>query len=140
MPTPNTSPIFTLTPNCSSVIIDSANTARDGSGVLFTIFTAGVNGSLLNKITFTNSSSVVGTSVLKVCRIFVTDTSGANPRLRGEILLPLVTSSNTVIGATATFTFTDGLVLDAGQLIRVSQSLCATSADNTSAIAEGGDY
>jgi hypothetical protein len=140
MPTPNFTPIFTITPNCPSVLIDSANVTRDGSGVLFTLFTAGVNGSLLNKITFTNAASAVGASALKVCRIFVTNTSGTNPRLRGEILLPAVTSSNTVIGATATFTFIDGLVLAPGQVVRVSQSLRATAADDTHAIAEGGDY
>ena len=136
----NTSPIFTLTPNCPSVLIDAANTARDGSGTLVTLFTAGVNGSLVNKITFTNGASAVGASALKVCRIFVTDAAGANPRLRGEVALQAATSSNTAIGATATFTFTDGLFLKAGQLIRVSQSLRATSADDTHAFAEGGDY
>lgn len=136
----NTSPIFTLTPNCPAVDITAANTARDGSGALVTLFTAGANGSLLNKITFTNGAAAVGASALKVVRVFVTDTSGANPKLRAEALLPLITSSNTVLGATVTITFTDGMVLKSGQIVKVSQSLCATAADNTAAIAEGGDY
>lgn len=136
----NTSPIFTLVPNCATSQIAAANVTRDGSGALVTAFTAGTNGSLLSKITFTNSQATAGVSVLKVLRIYVTDTSGANPRLRGEIALPTLTPSNTVIGATALFTFTDGLVLKSGQLVKVSQSLCATAADNTDVVAEGGDY
>ena len=136
----NTAPIFTQFPNCPVVTITAANTARDGSGSLVTLFTAGTNGSLLSKVTFTNSQATAGVSVLKVMRIFVTDTAGANPKLRGEVLLPTLTPSNTVIGATATFTFTDGLVLKSGQIVKVSQSLCATAADNSDVVAEGGDY
>lgn len=136
----NTSPIFTLTPNCATATIDSANITRDGSGVLITLFTAGANGSLISRIVFTSSQATAGASVLKVCRIFVTDSAGANPKLRGEILLPGLSPSNTVIGATATFTFTDSLVIKAGQIVKVSQSLRATAADNTDVIAEGGDY
>ena len=136
----NTTPIFTLTPNCKGSTIVAANTARDGSGSLVTAFTAGANGSLLNKITFTNAAASVGASVLKVVRVFVTDTAGANPYIRSEALLPLITSSNTVLGATVTITFTDGLVLASGQIVKVTQSLCATSADNSQVFAEGGDY
>ena len=132
--------IFTNVPNCQGTLISAANTARDGSGTLVTLFTAGANGSLLSKITFTSSQLAAAASALKVMRIFVTDTAGANPILRGEVLLPLVTASTTVIGASATFTFTDGLVLKSGQLVRVSQSIYAGVQDQTAAIAEGGDY
>lgn len=136
----NTTPIFTIVPNCTGSTITSANTARDGSGALITAFTAGTNGSFINKVTFTNSGPAVGASVLKVCRVFLTDTAGINPKIRAEVLLPLITSSNTVVGATATITFTDGLVLKTGQLLKVAQSLCATTADNTDVWVEGGDY
>ena len=136
----NTTPIFTLVPNCPSATIAAANTSRDGSGALVTLFTAGANGSLISRIVFTNSQATAGISALKVCRIFVTDTAGANPKLRGEILLPALTASNTVIGATATFTFTDNLVIKSGQIVKVSQSLCATALENTDVFAEGGDY
>lgn len=136
----NTKPIFTLVPNCPSALIDAANTARDGSGTLVTLFTAGANGSMVRRIVFTNASPAVGGSVSKVCRIFITDATGANPRLYGEVVMLAVTSSNTAIGATVTFTFTDDLILKAGQIIKVTQSLRATSADDTHAFAQGGDY
>lgn len=136
----NTAPIFTSIPNCQVSTIAAANTAGDGSGSLVTAFTAGANGSLLSKITFTSAQSTVAASALKVMRIYVTDSSGANPTKRGEILLPALTGSNTVINATATFTFTDGLVLKSGQIIKVSQSIYASAADQTHVISEGGDY
>jgi hypothetical protein len=136
----NIDPIFTLIPNCPGVAIAAANTARDGSGALVTLFTAGLNGSLLSKITFTSAQATPAASALKVMRIFITDAAGANPMLRGEILLPTVTPSATVIGAAATFTFTDGLVLKSGQIVKVSQSVYGSVADLTHAFAEGGDY
>lgn len=136
----NTSPIFTLVPNVGFARLAAANTARDGSGTLTTIFTAGTNGSLFNKITFTSAQAAAAASALKVMRIFVTDTSGTNPRLRGEILLPAITPSTTVIGAATTFTFTDGLVLPSGSIVQVCQSIYASAADQTDCIAEGGNY
>ena len=136
----NTTPIFTLTPNCAVSTITAANTARDGSGVLVTAFTAGANGSLLSTIVFTNNASAVGTSSLKVMRVFVTDNAGANPTLLQEILLPVITSSNTVIGATVSITFTNGLVIKTGQIVKVCQSVYASIADNSSVVAQGGDY
>jgi hypothetical protein len=51
-----------------------------------------------------------------------------------------VTASNTAIGATATFTFVDGLILRSGQLVQVSQSVYAGVQDQTDCIAEGGNY
>ena len=136
----NTSPIFTLTPNCAVSQITAANAARDGSGTLVTAFTAGTNGSLINQVTFTNDATAVGGSVAKVCRVFVTDAAGANPTLLAEVSMPAATSSNTAVGATATVTFVNGLVIKSGQLIKVSQSLCATAADNSAVVVQGGDY
>jgi hypothetical protein len=136
----NTSPIFTAVPNTPSVTINAANTARDGSGTLFTLFTAGANGSLVTSITFTNAQAAAGASALKVVRIFITDTAGANPKLFQELLLPAVTASNTVIGATVSANIANGIPLKAGQIIKVAQSLCATAADNTDVFAIGGDY
>lgn len=137
----NTQPIFGLVPvNGLPVTISTANTARDGSGTLYTVYTAPANGGRVNSVAFVNSSSAVGASVLKVMRVWITDAAGANAKLWGEVLLPLITSSNTVIGAAARFVGSFPAILKSGQLVRVSQSLCATSADNTDATAECVDY
>lgn len=140
MPTPNTSPIFTLTPNAATSTIAAANTARDGSGSLVTAFTAGANGSRVDFITFTSSQATVGASSARVQRVFLTDTSGLNPTLISEVAMTAVTSSNTAIGATQTITFTNGLVINSGQLIKVSQSVYASAADGTAVLVRGGNY
>jgi thiamine pyrophosphokinase len=136
----NTTPIFTLVPKAATATIAAANTARDGSGTLITLFTAGANGSRLDFITFTSSQVTAAASAVRVERIFLTDTAGLNPKLIGEIVLPAVTASNTAIGATSTFTFTNGLILNVGQIIKVSQSVYGSAADATDVVARGGDF
>lgn len=46
----NTEPIFLLTPNIGCVDVVTANTNRDGTGTIATVFTAGANGSKINEI------------------------------------------------------------------------------------------
>ena len=43
----NTAPIFTLTPDVQwgTTTVATANTAKDGTGTVLTVFTAGANGS-----------------------------------------------------------------------------------------------
>jgi hypothetical protein len=136
----NTSPIFVLTPNLPSANIAAANTARDGSGALVTLFTATASGSRVDYVVFTSAQATPALSAIKVCRIFVTDTAGINPRLRAEVLLPSLTPSTTVIGSTATVTFTNGLVLSSGQIVKVAQSVYGSAADATDVFAHGGNY
>jgi hypothetical protein len=136
----NVQPIFTLIPEAVTANIAAANTARDGSGTLVSLFTAGTNGSRIDFITFTSAQATPAASALRVCRVFLTNTSGANPRLISEVALAAVTASNTAIGATATITFTNGLVIASGQQIRVTQSVYGSAADATDVIARGGDY
>jgi len=136
----NTLPIFTLTPNATTCTIAAANTARDGSGSLVTAFTAGSNGSRVDFITFTSSQTTAAASSARVQRVYLTDTAGLNPRLISEVAMSAVTASSTVIGAVQTITFTNGLVIASGQIIKVSQSVYASAADNTDVIVRGGDY
>lgn len=136
----NVSPIFVLTPNAQVSQIAAANTDRSGGGVLVTAFTAGVNGSRIDFITFTSSQVTPAASSARVQRVFLTDTAGANPTLIQEIVLPAVTASGTAIGATATITFTNGLVIASGQIIKVSQSVYGSAADGTAVLVRGGNY
>ena len=136
----NTTPIFTLTPNCPVVEITAANTARDGSGTLVTLFTAGANGSRVESITFTSAQATAALSSAMVGRVFLTDTAGANPRLINEIVLTAVTASATVVGATNTILFSNGLIIPSGCLIKVAQSVYAGVQDKVHVVAKGGNY
>ena len=136
----NTTPIFTLTPKAATARIAAANTARDGSGTLVSLFTAGSNGSRVDFITFTSSQVTAAASAARVQRVYLTDESGLNPRLISEIAMSAVTASNTAIGATATITFTNGLIINAGQIISVSQSVYGSAADATDVLLRGGNF
>ena len=136
----NTQPIFTLTPNATVSLIAAANTDRSGAGTLVTAFTAGANGSRVDFITFTSSQATAAASAARVQRVFLTDTAGLNPTLIQEIVLAAVTASATAIGATSTITFTNGLVINTGQIIKVSQSIYGSAADGTAVLVRGGNY
>ena len=136
----NTVPIFLIKPRLESCRIAAANTARDGSGTLVALWTAGTNGSRIDYIIFTNATSAIGAAAAKVWRIFVSDTSGLNPRLVNEQSIAAVTSSATAQGQTSTVTMTNGRMLQSGQILYVTQSVYGSSVDQTDVFAQGGDY
>lgn len=111
MATPNTDPIFsksgdiqTDTLAAATLLGPTANTAQDGTGTIYPIFTAdATNGGYVQKIMFQNITTTAAT----VCRVFISDTtttvtSGAlvsntslNTHLAYEIGLPQITVSQT---------------------------------------------
>ena len=140
MATPNTSPIFVLTPNTPTSLISAANTTRDGSGSLVFAFSAGTNGSRVDSVIFTNAATGVTASSAMVQRVFLTDTAAANPRLIAEVATATVTPSNTAIGAQSIINFTNGLLMQSGQQLKVSQSVYAGVQDIFACYVKGGDY
>lgn len=136
----NTAPIFIAVPRLESCRISAANVNRDGSGTLVQLWVAGTNGSRVDYVIFTNASPGIGAAVAKVWRIFISDSAGANPRLINEQNVAAVTSSATAQGQTSTVIMTNGRLMKPGQILYVTQSLCATTADQTDVFAQGGDY
>lgn len=136
----NTTPIFTLTPNVGLCTLAAANTTSDGSGTLATLFTAGANGSRVERIRYANAQATAAASSAMVIRFFITDNAGANPRLLAEVALAAVTRTVAVIGANGIITFTDGLVIPSGTIIKVIQSVYAGVQDLMHYIAEGANF
>lgn len=92
----NTTPIFALTPNIGfAPAITAANTAKDGTGTTDLVFTAGANGSNLNRIRIRPK----GTNVATVMRIFLNNGStpgtATNNMLFDEVGLPATTNTET---------------------------------------------
>lgn len=87
-------PIFGQTPREASVAISTANTNRDGTGTVGTCFTAGTNGSVIERIDIT----AAGTTTAGVVRLFVHN--GSTYFLWKEILVDAITPSTSI----ATFT------------------------------------
>ena len=73
--------------------ISVANTNRNGTGTLVTIFTGATNGSRVDDIYIV----ATGTTTAGVVRLFISD--GSNIRLWQEILVTAITPSTTVADA-----------------------------------------
>jgi len=136
----NTVPVFTKTPKVGTCAVSAANTASDGSGTLATLFTAGEFGSRIERIRYSNAQIAPAASSAMVIRFFITDATGENPRLLAEVSLVTATRSVSAVGAGGTYTFANGLVIPAGTIIKVAQSVYAGVQDLMHYVAEGGDY
>lgn len=136
----NTTPIFIRRGNFTPARIAAANTASDGSGTLVSLITGATDGTRVDGVRFINSQSTAAAAGAKVYRIFITDTSGNNPRLIGEVAVAGVTRTTTAIGQTAIYTFDQPIVMLSGQIMSVIQSVYAGAQDQTDACAFAGDY
>lgn len=125
-----TAPIFTDTPRQEVQAISTANTARDGSGTIATVFTAGSSGSRLERARVTATAAVTA----GVVRLFLHD--GTNARLLKEVMVTATTPSTSVETFTATVTWTGGLMLPNGWSLRASTH----NAEGFNIFAEGGDF
>lgn len=94
--TANTSPLFTLTPNIAvGQTIATANTAKDGTGTVVTVYTAGANNGVALKVVF----QPLGTNVQTVARVFInnggTNATASNNSYHADVTLPATTLSET---------------------------------------------
>lgn len=92
----NTIPIFPLTPKVSWATLTAANTAKDGTGTVATVFTAGANGSRIDQI----KVRTLGTNVATVLRFFVNNGS-ANTTATNNSLIHEVTIAATTVSEVA---------------------------------------
>ena len=142
----NTSPIYSIVGATDSVAANNtglivgptANTAQDGTGTLYKAFTAGSNGSYVQKIRF----RPVGSPAATVCRVFIsssTTTNATNTWLYDEITLPATTLSQTA--ATSVFELPTNVALDPNYLLYVTFGTSTGSAGTGySVVTIAGDY
>lgn len=142
----NTSPIYSIvgatdsvaSNNSGLVVGPTANTALDGSGTLIKAFTAGTNGSYIQKIRF----RPVGSPAATVCRVFISSsstTSATATWLYDEITLPAVTLSQTA--ASSVFELPLNIAIDPSYLLYVTFGTSTGSAGTGySVVTIAGDY
>jgi hypothetical protein len=129
----NTTPIFVLTPKHPAVRIATANTARDGTGTLGTLFTAGSNGAFFKGFRF----QAEGATTAGVIRIFIQSAGAGNNELIREMLVSAVTPSATVEATSGEWYPEGGIILAATDIFKVSTH----NAETFSCWLEGGgDY
>ncbi len=110
---------YASTPRAAVGQVSVANTARDGTGTLATIFTAGSSGSRIDDIKI----QATGTTTAGAVRLFLHD--GTNARLYDEILVPAITPSTTVEAFSAMLVNL-GIVLPSGWSLRASTNNAET--------------
>lgn len=123
-------PQFTAVPRIGAGLISAANANRDGTGTVVNIFTAGANGSRVDRIRV----KAIVTTTLGMVRAFVHD--GANFRLITEIPVAAITVSASVAGFEFLYPFSGGFPLPTGYSLRFSTH----NAESFHITCEGGDF
>jgi hypothetical protein len=143
----NTDPIYTNAPNIggfshadgnggSAGPLKTANTAKDGTGTVLTVFTAGTNGSFIQKIRFRPA----GTNVATVARIFVNNGS-TNATIGNNIFvddITLAATTNSEVAEQVMNEKTLNFAIPAGYKINVAIGTTVSAGWFVSVI--GGDY
>lgn len=140
----NVQPIFPVTPVDSWITtpLTGANTAKDGTGAVSTLMTAGANGTRVDTL----SLRPLGTNVASVLRIFINNgqanSTPANNSLFFEVSLPITTLTE---GAAQTALFVQFDAINNPQLVlpagyKLNLALGTAVAAGWQATAIGGNY
>jgi hypothetical protein len=133
----NAAPIFSKVAKINWGVITAANTAKDGTGTVVTVFTAdATNGSFVQKLIVRPQ----GTNVASVLRVFLNNgsvnTTAANNSLIAEIGLPATTNSE--VAAIAGMELPLNIPVPPGYKINVT--LGTAVAGGYAVTGVGGDY
>jgi|JI9StandDraft_2_1071091.scaffolds.fasta_scaffold232415_2 hypothetical protein len=143
----NTAPIYTISPHVewgsedgnggAAGPLKTANTAKDGTGTVLTVFTADVtNGSYIQEI----RARAAGTNVASVLRVFLNNGS-TNATIANNILiaeLPLPATTLTEVAALSDYTIQLQRAIPAGYKLNVT--LGTTVAAGYFVSCFGGNY
>lgn len=125
-----TAPAYAATPRHAVGALSAANTNRDGTGTVVTVFTAGASGSRIDKVRVVAKA----TTTAGVVRLFIYD--GTDYALWKEVLVTAITPSTTVEVFTWEIEFTYPILLPTGYSLRASTN----NAETFSVFAIGGDF
>lgn len=130
----NKEPIFALVPEVKRAVITAATTDKSGAipANLVELVTGAADGTKVTWIKFKH----VGNSTAGQYLIFVTDTSGTNPRLFGDAPITSITSTAAVATHEFLFALPD-FQLKSGQKILVGAT---TATSNIHVTASTGDF
>ena len=128
----NTAPVYTLTPFATPINVSAANTNRDGTGTIATIYTPGTNGGRLDWL---NLQATV-TTTAGVFRVWVRAAAAGTWFLIAEILVEARTPSATVQAWSYRWKPEDALILANGNLVGGSMHV----AENVVAFPQAADF
>lgn len=132
----NTSPIFSRVPVIAWADVSTANTAKDGTGTVAWVFTAGADGGRIDRIKI----RAKGTNVATVLRVWInnglTNATAANNTLFFELTIAATTVSE--VAALADNEITMNLPLPPGYRIGVTLGTAVAAGLHVTGI--GGSY
>lgn len=128
----NTTPIFTLSPLVNGGQVSTANTNRDGTGTLATLYTVGADG---GRIDYVRAKATVTTTAGMV-RIFVSTDGGTTKRLWAEMIVTAITVGASTAAWEGEFVPTRPLLLPASAVVYASTH----NAEAINVFAHGGNY
>ena len=145
MPTPNTQPIFSIAGDAQWTTLMTANNATHVSGnTSYLVFSAGTNGSYVQKIRFRHFAIVASTSNANatVARVWINNgsdvTDFTNSTLFDEITIASMTYSASA--AQTNYELPLGFAIPAGYRIYVTLGVAPTANTSIQATVIGGDY
>ena len=134
----NTTPIFTKKGDIqwNPTALAAANTAKDGTGTVATVFTAGADGAFVQRLV----ARPLGSNVATVLRVFVNNggvnTTAANNSLIAEMTLPATALSE--VAALPPYELPLNLALPAGYRLLCSLGTAVVAGYQVSVL--GGSY
>lgn len=133
----NTAPIYSAAPSISWGVIDTANTAKDGTGTVVPVFTAdATNGGRVEKLRI----KAKGTNVATVLRVWLnngsTNATAANNTLLAEMTIAATTLSE--VAQLAENELILNIALPAGYVLNVTIGTTVAAGLHVTAI--GGRY
>jgi hypothetical protein len=132
----NFSPIFPLTPKVSWGKVTTANTAKDGTGTVVPVFTAGANGARLDYL----KVRALGTNVATVIRVFVNNGSTNATDTNNSLFIDktIAATTNSEVAQLLDNQIDLDLSLPAGYVVNVT--IGTTVSAGLQVTACGGDY
>lgn len=133
----NTNPIFCDSPRASWIATGtSANTALDGTGTVATVFTAGADGSKIEKVIVQH----LGSNVDSVLRLFINNGSTNATASNNALVYELDVDANTLsqVDVAARYEIALDLQLPAGYKLNCTIGTAVAAGFMVSAF--GGDY
>jgi hypothetical protein len=133
----NTTPIFGLTPHTAGITTGTAaNTNKDGTGTVATVFTAGVNGSKIDRVFLQH----MGSNTATVVRFFVNNGSSQSVAANNYLIHEeaLASWSNSETTASTSTIWPANLILPAGYKLNVT--IGTAIASGIMCTGEGSDY
>lgn len=135
MSTPNS----IITPQTPNVVVGqsilTANTAKDGTGTVVTLYTAGSSGSKVDGVYI----SYTGTSVATVLRLFINNGATSSTATNNTLIKSVSVPANTLseVAAASDFFAPLGITLPAGY--KILATIGTTVASALSLCSTGGD-